>query len=121
MSQFYLFDIILVSDDVYGGQGDLLLVDVRKISVSDQSSRKEDGKLERRRTLQKCIPASCTSATRDARLNPLFPTPPSHQHRPQGSLYKHVRLPLIRPDDICFLIRSEWRATKSQEIEVRIE
>lgn len=35
MSQFYLFDIILVSNDVYGRQGDLFLVDVREIPVSD--------------------------------------------------------------------------------------
>lgn len=35
MSQSYLFDIVLVSNDVYGWQGDLLLVDVREVAVSD--------------------------------------------------------------------------------------
>lgn len=48
----YLFDVVLVSNDMYRRQRDLLLVNIREVPVSDEGPRKENGKLERGCTLQ---------------------------------------------------------------------
>lgn len=48
----HLLDIILVPNDVDGRQRDLLFVDVGQVPISDKSSSKEDGKLQRRCALQ---------------------------------------------------------------------
>ena len=48
----YLLDIILVPNDVDRWQRDLLFVDVGQVPISDKSSSKEDGKLQRSCSLQ---------------------------------------------------------------------
>ncbi len=48
----YLLDVILVPNDMDRRQRDLLFVDVGQISISDKSSSKKDGKLQRSCTLQ---------------------------------------------------------------------